>query len=81
MDPTSEPRTELPDSYRSAAEELEQILSRLETSTVDVDALTSAVERAVALIDFCRQRLNSVEADLDRALGGLGEVQSDHSDR
>lgn len=70
--PDSEPGP--PVDYRQAAAELEQILARLESSTVDVDLLASEVRRAVSLISFCRRRLTSVESELDEALLDLAQA-------
>ena len=60
-------------SYREAIAELEVLLRRLETEQVDVDDLTASAERAAELIRFCKQRLRSAEASLDRVFDALDE--------
>ena len=58
-------------TYREAIEELETILSALETDAVDVDDLTVRVERSAELIRLCRHKLRHAEASLDRVFDTL----------
>ena len=60
-------------TYREAIEELETILRALETDTVDVDDLTTRVERSAELIRLCRHKLRHAEASLDRVFDTLDE--------
>jgi exodeoxyribonuclease VII small subunit len=60
-------------TYRDALAELEVLLRRLETEQVDVDDLTASAERAAELIRFCKQRLRTAEASLDRVFDALDE--------
>lgn len=60
-----------PLAYAAAAAELDTILAELESSTIDVDALASRVERASALIRHCRHRLDAVRHDVDRVVTEL----------
>lgn len=60
-------------TYRDAIAELEVLLRRLETDAVDVDDLTASAERAAELIRFCKQRLRTAEATLDRVFDALDE--------
>lgn len=62
-------------TYREAIEELEIILRALETDAVDVDDLTTRVERSAELIRLCRHKLRHAEASLDRVFDSL-----DHED-
>lgn len=43
--------------YRSAVEELEQILSQLETNELEIDELTIKAKRATELIKYCKETL------------------------
>ncbi len=61
----------MPRSYEAASAELSRIVAELESGDVDVDDLAKAVSRATALIRHCRQRLRTVETELDEALTGL----------
>jgi exodeoxyribonuclease VII small subunit len=60
-------------TYREAIEELETILRALETDAVDVDDLTTRVERSAELIRLCRHKLRHAEASLDRVFDSLDE--------
>lgn len=72
--PTNPTDDTVADGYAAALAELEQILDELETDDLDVDLLARRVERAAALIRFCRARIDhakvevvSIVADLDTA--------------
>lgn len=75
-EPSSPGDTELPVDrlgYLRAVAELDAILVELEAEAVDVDRLAERVQRAAALIRYCRQRIGSarveieaITADLDR---------------
>jgi len=58
-------------SYNSAVEELESILSELETSAVDVDQLSTRLRRATELVRLCRDRLTVVADDVNEVLHDL----------
>ena len=60
-------------TYREAIEELEIILRALETDAVDVDDLTTRVERSAELIRLCRHKLRHAEASLDRVFDTLDD--------
>ncbi|WP_460551063.1 exodeoxyribonuclease VII small subunit [Hymenobacter daeguensis] len=67
-------------TYREAIEELETILRALETDAVDVDDLTTRVERSAELIRLCRHKLRHAEASLDRVFDTLDEEEDDDPD-
>ena len=60
-------------TYHEAIEELETILRALETDAVDVDDLTTRVERSAELIRLCRHKLRHAEASLDRVFDTLDD--------
>ncbi len=60
-----------PVSYTSAVAELESILLQLEDDDVDIDALTSQVQRAAELINLCRQRIHSAKIQVEQVVTGL----------
>lgn len=62
-----------PESYAQAVEELEAILERIEDSRIDVDVLSSQVERAAYLLKFCRARLTRAETQVKGVLTELQE--------
>ncbi len=60
-----------PGGYGAALEELQEILSELESENVDVDRLASRVERAGALIRLCQGRLAAAELQVERVVDAL----------
>ena len=66
--------TEAPVSYEAAQQELAELLHALQQDEADLDAMTARVARARILIDWSRERLRSVEVEVDRLLGSVGEV-------
>lgn len=53
-------------TYESAQEELQEIVRDLQSETVRIDELSSKIERAHALIRFCRERLRAIETDVNK---------------
>ena len=69
-------------TYREAIDELETILRALETDAVDVDDLTTRVERSAELIRLCRHKLRHAEASLDQVFDTLDEEdEADEPDK
>ena len=64
-------------TYREAIEELETILRALETDAVDVDDLTTRVERSAELIRLCRYKLRHAEATLDQIFDTLDDDEDE----
>jgi exodeoxyribonuclease VII small subunit len=62
-----------PTGYAAALAELEEILSSLEQPDVDVDVLSTRVERAAQLIAFCRARVDGARVSIEQAVAGLGD--------
>ncbi|MGM9859161.1 MAG: exodeoxyribonuclease VII small subunit [Muribaculaceae bacterium] len=58
-------------SYKQAIAELEAILKNLRSESCDVDTLTASTRRAVQLLNFCRERLTTTEAELNQVLATL----------
>ncbi|MFM2077913.1 MAG: exodeoxyribonuclease small subunit [Actinomycetota bacterium] len=74
MSTTPDPRTPpVAAGYAEALAELETILGQLERTDVDVDVLAAQVQRAAALIAFCRDRIGSARLQIDEAVAGLGD--------
>jgi len=59
--------------YAEALDELETILAQLERSDVDVDVLAAQVQRAAALIAFCRDRIGNARLQIEQAVAALGD--------
>ena len=53
-----------PLTFDLANAELQQIIADLQNEAVGIDELAARIERARALISFCREKLREVEARL-----------------
>jgi len=62
-DASKEPRP-LPESYEAAQQELEALVARLESGQMPLDELLQGYQRGAALLAFCRERLQAVEAQI-----------------
>ena len=60
-------------SYSRALNELEKIVSEIESEETDLDVLSEKVKWAAYLIKFCRTRLRSTEEEVKKALSEIGE--------
>jgi len=58
-------------SYASAFEELQSLVSEMESGKISVDQLAEKVRRATSLIRICRQKLTSTEEDVREILKEL----------
>lgn len=60
-------------TYKEAIEELEEILTSLESTGPDVDGLTIKVKRAAELIKFCKGKLFETETEIEKIIEEIGE--------
>lgn len=67
-------------TYAQAMARLEEIVKRLETGEVSVDELAGAVKEGVRLVEWCRKKLRTAEADVETALKGLDSDASPAQD-
>lgn len=51
-------------TYQSAYKELAEIVAQLESKKVDIDQLTDLVSRAKELVEFCQEKLRSIDKEL-----------------
>lgn len=54
----------LPASYEAALQELEGLVSRLESGQLPLDQLLAGYQRGAQLLKFCRDRLEAVETQI-----------------
>jgi exodeoxyribonuclease VII small subunit len=50
-----------PANYEAALEELEQLVSRLESGDMPLEQLLSGYQRGAELLQYCRDKLKAVE--------------------
>lgn len=55
------PVADLPANYEAALQELEALVSRLESGQLPLDQLLTGYQRGAQLLKFCRDRLAAVE--------------------
>jgi len=60
--PTS---TLTPASYEDALQELEQLVSRLESGDMPLEQLLGGYQRAAELLQYCREKLQAVENQIN----------------
>ena len=68
--PAAQPAADLPANYEAALEELEQLVSRLDSGQLPLDQLLAGYRRGAALLAFCRERLQAVEQQVQVLDGG-----------
>ncbi|SFB75612.1 Exodeoxyribonuclease VII small subunit [Polaromonas sp. OV174] len=54
----------LPASYEAALQELEGLVSSLESGQLPLDQLLTGYQRGAQLLNFCRDRLQAVETQI-----------------
>ncbi|MDB5742907.1 MAG: exodeoxyribonuclease small subunit [Polaromonas sp.] len=54
----------LPATYEAALQELESLVSRLESGQLPLDQLLTGYQRGAQLLKFCRDRLEAVEIQI-----------------
>jgi len=64
-------------TYSEAFDELQQIVSEIESGEISVDQLSEKVKRATLLIRVCKQKLVTTEEDVTRLLKDLENSASD----
>ena len=57
--------------FTAAVAELDQIVADLESSQLDVDALTTKVARAAELVTWCRERIDGTRLQVEQVLTTL----------
>jgi exodeoxyribonuclease VII small subunit len=60
-------------TYKEAARELEEIVSEIESESIEVDVLAEKVKRAAFLIKTCKEKLYSTDMEVRKV---LSEIES-----
>ncbi len=61
-------------NYQTAFEELQEIVSQLESGNTTVDELSIKIKRASVLIKICKEKLYTTEMDMQEILKDLEEL-------
>ncbi len=67
-------------SYQDAFSELQDIVNKIETGEVEIDALSDMIKRASKLIEVCNAKLTATESEVDKLLEKLEqqEIEEDN---
>ncbi|WP_395668180.1 exodeoxyribonuclease VII small subunit [Rhodoferax sp.] len=57
----ADPQDALPASYEAAISELDQLVVRMESGGLPLDELLSGYQRGAVLLQFCQERLRTIE--------------------
>jgi len=57
-------------TYTEALAEVEKIIAQLESNELDVDKMVVAVKRASDLLQFCREKLHSIDEEVKKIVEG-----------
>jgi exodeoxyribonuclease VII small subunit len=61
-------------TYGEAMAEIEEILEKIESGELDVDELTNKVRRVANLLELCRKKLKTTEAEIQKVIEGLEDT-------
>ena len=67
---TAELAPKLPATYEAALQELEQLVSRLESGQMPLEELLAGYQRGAALLALCKDKLAAVEDQIKVLDGG-----------
>lgn len=56
-------------TYKEAMQQLEDISRSISSGELDVDQLAAKLKQAKELVEFCKKKLQTVEADVNQILG------------
>jgi exodeoxyribonuclease VII small subunit len=60
-----------PGGYAEAMAELEGLLRELDSNTIDVDVLSTKVQRASYLVEWCTERITAAQLTIDEMVAGF----------
>lgn len=55
-------------TYEKAMKRLEQIVAKIENGEMDIDSLAKSLKEAKALVEYCKNKLTSVEEEVKKCL-------------
>ena len=56
-------------TYEQAISRIEEITRKVESGEMDIDSLANSLKEAKELVQFCKEKLTKVEADVKKILG------------
>lgn len=55
-------------TYEKAMKRLEQIVAKIENGEMDIDSLAKSLNEAKTLVEYCKNKLTSVEEEVKKCL-------------
>ncbi len=55
-------------TYEKAMKRLEQIVEKIESGEMDIDSLAKNLKEAKTLVEYCKEKLTTVEAEVKKCL-------------
>lgn len=55
-------------TYEQAISRIEEITRKVESGEMDIDSLATSLKEAKELVQFCKEKLTKVEADVKKIL-------------
>lgn len=55
-------------NYQEAYDELQTIVQEIEDNSISVDILSEKIKRAMFLVEYCKQKLQKIEIDIDKLI-------------
>lgn len=77
---TKKTSTDEPKGYAEAMAELETILREIDSNSVDVDVLSTKVQRASYLVDWCTGRITAAQLTIDELVASFEDDDQDFDD-
>lgn len=60
-------------TYKSAMEEIENLVKLLEENKLNVDELSEKVKRIAVLVEFCKEKLHHTEEEVSNVLKSIAD--------
>ncbi len=58
-------------TYQEALTEIDEILERIESNTLDIDDLADKVKRVAYLLKFCKEKLQRTNEEVEKILNDM----------
>ena len=55
-------------TYEEAIQGIEEITTKIESGEMDIDSLATSLKEAKELVQYCKEKLTKVEADVKKIL-------------
>lgn len=63
-------------TYEKAVKRLEEIVSQVENSELNIDQLSASLKEAQELLTFCKEKLYKADTEISKMLDGFQQEES-----